>query len=287
MSANNPQKPLAVITGAANGIGAALVAQAVLRGYGVLASDVDDAALQAAWGGRDDVVTHVTDVTDADQVAGLADTAFDMADQVALLFNNAGVMKTGFLWEFSLDDWRWMTDVNYWGVVHGIHHFVPRMIEAAKQHDAPAHIVNTCSIAGLTVTPNSGIYGATKQAVTAITEGLLYELRYYKAPIGVSALCPGPIRTRIAEWDRYGKADEGVHAAYGQDRLKNLLASDGMAPDALARFTFDAIGEDRFWILPHDHFKTALGMRVKSIMDETNPSFRSIVEREDAEKKKD
>ncbi len=280
MSADPAQKPLAVITGAANGIGAALVAQALARGFRVLASDVDRGALDAAWAGRDDVMVQAADVSDADQVAALADTAFAMADQVALLCNNAGVMKTGFLWEFTLDDWCWMSGVNYWGVVHGIHHFVPRMIEAAKNKEAPAHIVNTCSIAGLTVTPNSGIYGATKQAITAITEGLLYELRYFKAPIGVSALCPGPIKTRIAEWDRYGKADEGEHAAYGQSRLQNLIADEGMDPDELARITFDAVDEGRFWILPHDHFKGALTARYQSIMDETNPSFRSLVEGE-------
>lgn len=276
MSADPTQKPLAVITGAANGIGAGLVAEALARGYRVLASDVDEDALTAIWGGHDDVTVQAADVSDADQVAALADTAFTMADQVALLCNNAGVMKTGFLWDFSLDDWRWMTGVNYWGVVHGIHHFVPRMI-AAKQS---AYIVNTCSIAGLTVTPNSGIYGATKQAVTAITEGLLYELRYHKAPIGVSALCPGPIKTRIAEWDRYGKADEGEHAAYGQSRLQNLIANEGMTPEELARITFDGIADKRFWILPHDEFKGALTARYQSIMDETNPSFRSLVEGE-------
>ena len=270
------QKPLAVITGAASGIGAGLVGEALIRGYRVLASDVDGDALAAAWGGAADIATQVTDVTDADQVAALADTAFGMADQVALLCNNAGVMKTGFLWDFSLDDWRWMTGVNYWGVVHGIHHFVPRMIDAKQ----PAHIVNTCSIAGLTVTPNSGIYGATKQAVTAITEGLLYELRYFKAPIGVSALCPGPIKTRIADWDRYGKADEGEHAAYGQARLQNLIKDEGMSPEDLARITFDGVAEGRFWILPHDHFKGALTARYQSIMNESNPSFRSLVEGE-------
>lgn len=265
----------AVITGAASGIGKGLADHALSLGMTVIASDISQDALETAFAGQDKAILHACDVSDPDQVAALADAAFDHGP-VDLLFNNAGVMKTGMVWEHPLDDWRWMLGVNLYGVIHGLHFFLPRMMAQAT----PGHVVNTGSIAGLTATPSSSIYVTSKQGVVGLSETLLYELTAVKSKIGVSVLCPGPVKTGIADWDRYGKASDAESAAYGQGRLKAMIAERGMEPAELAAFTFKAIEENRFWVFPHDHFKGAFEARAKSVMNETNPRFRSIIEKD-------
>lgn len=265
----------AVVTGAASGIGRGLADHALGLGMRLVAADISEDALNSVFGGHPRVLIKQCDVSDPDQVAALADAAFDAFGTVDLLFNNAGVMKTGMVWEHPLDDWQWMLGVNLYGVIHGLHFFVPRMMAQGT----PGHIINTGSVAGLTATPSSGIYVASKQAVVGLSETLLYELSMAQSPLGVSVLCPGPVKTSIAEWDRYGKASGAESAAYGQDRLKQMIAREGMDPAELARITFSAIEDNRFWIFPHDHFKAAFEARARSVMDETNPQFRSIVKR--------
>jgi NAD(P)-dependent dehydrogenase (short-subunit alcohol dehydrogenase family) len=187
----------AVVTGAASGIGLALCDAFLGAGMNVAMADVDLVRLRAAAArlteahGTEPLVV-ATDVTRYDAVEALARTADERFGAVGVLCNNAGVTIPGLSWELTLDEWRWIVDVNLWGVVHGIKAFLPAMLE----HGAPAHVVNTASVGGLRVGPNLGVYHASKAALIHLTRQLALEL----APkVRVNAVAPGVVRTRLAE----------------------------------------------------------------------------------------
>jgi NAD(P)-dependent dehydrogenase (short-subunit alcohol dehydrogenase family) len=268
----------AVITGAASGIGRALAEQAVVEGMRVLIADVDAEALERTRAALDTsgstIVCAVVDVADAQAVEALAERAWRELGGVHLLFNNAGVMVGGFSWERSLADWRWVLDVNLWGVIHGIRAFVPRMIARGEA----AHVINTASVAALVAGPLLSPYLASKHAVLAITESLHHELALVGSPVRAALLCPGAVRTGIGrsertrptahdERGRRGDAD----TVFEQTLIAGIEA--GSAPRSVAGFTFEALREDRFWILPHPEFKRLVDKRARSIIDETNPTY--------------
>lgn len=257
---------VAVVTGAASGIGRALGETALARGMVLYASDIDAAALRDAYGER--ATCLALDVADHAAVTALADQVYAEQGACHLLCNNAGVMKTGWLTDYSADDVEWMLGVNVKGVLNGIRAFVPRM----KAQGAAAHVVNTGSIAGLTATPSSGLYAITKHGVVALSETLLYEMQMQGADVGVTVLCPGPVKTQILNWDRYGKADE--NPAFPTDRLESLIEAHGVTPEALAAQTFAAVEEGRFWVFTDDRFRAALANRVQSITSGDTPIFQ-------------
>ncbi len=257
---------VAVVTGAASGIGRALGEQALSRGMALYATDIDQSALNEAY--QDRATCLALDVADATAVQALADQVFAEQGACHLICNNAGVMKTGWLTDYSADDVDWMLGVNIKGVMNGIRAFVPRM----KDQGTPAHVVNTGSIAGLTATPSSGLYAITKHGVVALSETLLYEMQMQGADVGVTVLCPGPVKTQILNWDRYGKADD--NPAFPTDRLQALIEAQGVTPEALAAQTFEAVEQGRFWVFTDDRFRTALAGRVQSIATGENPTFQ-------------
>lgn len=264
---------VAVITGAASGIGAGLARHCAGEGMRVVLADRNGEGLQQlADSLKTETATQLVDVADSEQVAALADLAWEHFGQVDLLFNNAGVLISGATWEVPLKDWQWILNINLMGVVHGLHHFVPRMLAQGT----PAHIVNTSSLAGLLAAPLMGPYTVGKQAVLALTETLSYELA--DSPIGVSALCPGPIATDITNSGKDRQAQAAP--SEGQKQLMQFLSdgvSQGMSPIECAKLVFQAIRDNRFWVFTHEDFKSEYQRRYEGVMNNQNPQYQQYV----------
>jgi NADP-dependent 3-hydroxy acid dehydrogenase YdfG len=274
---SNEQGPVAVITGAASGIGRGLAEHAATLGMRLVLADRDAAGLQALCDQLQadgvQAIACVTDVGDVTQVERLRDQAVEHFGGVDLLFNNAGVMQTGFSWEITEAQWQRMLDVNLNGVINGIRSFVPLLLSQGRT----AHVINTASLAGLVSSPLMAPYNVTKQAVVALSETLHYELAMIGAPVSVSVLCPGPVASEIM-------ASNQVVDTAGSDfsQLLDSTIRQGMTPAELAAQVFDAVAQKRFWILPHKGFKPALERRVQSILGETNPQFQMADVEDDA-----
>jgi NAD(P)-dependent dehydrogenase (short-subunit alcohol dehydrogenase family) len=270
---------VAVVTGAASGIGEALARHSAAEGMRVVISDVDEPGLERTAAALSEagaeVVSVRTDVRKEAEVRALAERALDAFGGVHLLFNNAGVMLGGTAWELTDDDWRWVMDVNLFGVVNGLRVFTPILLEQGE----PAHIVNTASMGGLTVGPHLSPYIVSKHAVVALSESVYYELAELGAQVGVSALCPGAVATGIAHSERIRPTDRPdtkpptLEAVRGfQEMLEHGIAG-GMPPDQVARIVFEAVREERFWIYSDDSLAETLERRSKSILGATNPVY--------------
>lgn len=279
------QGKVAVVTGAASGIGRALVERCVQEGMKVVLADIEEQALVqvsrelAAQGAQ--TIAVQTDVSQATEVERLAQKAFETYSAVHLLFNNAGVGAGSSAWESTLADWEWVLGVNLYGVIHGIRSFVPRMLEQG----AEGYIVNTSSMAGLTSMPGLSVYMASKHAVVSLTETLYHELTLREAHIGVSVLCPGFVKTRIQEAERnrpvrlQNAPDE--HALPEQKlsreeqeagQMLQQAIRAGMSPQQFADMTFAAIREERFYIYPPE-FKRGIQVRMEDILTPRNPTL--------------
>src|SRR6201996_2994771 len=214
---------VAVITGAASGIGTGLARKALSLGMRVVIADVQAEALNAFAATLEGKVVAVpTDVSDPDAVEALAEHAYAEFGQVDLLFNNAGVMATGFSWEIEPARWERSINVNFYGVLHGLRSFVPRLLKAGR----PAHITNTSSVGGFLPSPMMAPYSVTKFAVVALTESLQGELNMLSAPIGVSLLAPGPVSSGIFN-DPFG-AKIRPEVQQFVDYLRKLLTEHGL-----------------------------------------------------------
>lgn len=191
---------VAVVTGAASGIGYAMAGRFAAEGMRVALADIHgpslDAAAERLRNAGAMVLAQQTDVSDAGAVEALAERVYGEWGAVHVLCNNAGVaLQQGAVWEHSLESWRWITGINYWGVVHGVRSFVPRMLAKGE----PGHVVNTASMAGMIAgSIGGGPYAATKHAVVAISESLYGELKRSGAAVSASVLCPGWVNTDIA-----------------------------------------------------------------------------------------
>ena len=263
---------VAVITGAASGIGAGLARHALALGMEVYAADVDSDGL-AALGDYPGLHCSGLDVTDSGMVEAFADGVFAQTGRVNLLFNNAGVLVDGKSWERSTDDWRWCLEVNVMGVVHGIRSFVPRML--AQQ--APGRVINTSSVGGLLGgAPFMAPYQGTKHCITAITESLHQELLLETAPITASVLCPGEVATGIWQSDRLRPPEarntlgSETEQAFHQQLEAQVAA--GMPPEEFAARVFAGIEAGRFWLLPGEEFKPVFQARCDSVMNEVDPA---------------
>jgi NAD(P)-dependent dehydrogenase (short-subunit alcohol dehydrogenase family) len=255
---------VAVVTGAASGIGLALSRRLGADGMRVMMADVEEPALAAAAVSLADegieAATAVTDVSDADAVDALARATLDRFGAVHVVCNNAGVAGGGLAWQVQAPVWDWIVGVNLFGVVHGIRSFVPHLIAQGE-----GHVVNTASVAGLLGSPGLSPYCATKHAVVGLSESLAHDLAAVGSPVGVSVLCPGFVRTRIAEADRNWPARYGplpvTDDQPGADEMRQAIAGaieSGLDPVVVADAVRDAIVAGRFWILTHPEFNDAV-----------------------------
>lgn len=271
------QGKVAVVTGGASGIGRALAEKSAQEGMKVVLADVEASALKQAEeemrAGGADVLAVRTDVSKAEDVEALAQKAFDTYGAVHLLFNNAGVGGGTTVWESSLADWQWILGVNLWGVIHGVHSFVPRMLAQGSE----GHIVNTASSAGLIASSGLGIYKVTKHGVVTLSETLALELAQRGANIKVSVLCPEWVNTRIMDAERNRPAalqnapqPLTPEIAAAIQAIRQVIEA-GIPASQVADTVFEAIRENKFYILTHPTTKFAVQLRMQGILDDSGP----------------
>ena len=234
---------VAVVTGAASGIGRALAIQLAERGADLALVEVNEAALAetadaVAKTGRRATI-HVADVADAARMERLPAEVVAEHDVVHLVVNNAGVSVTGTLEEQSLEDFRWIVGVNFWGVVHGCKFFLPAL-RAAREAGDEAHIVNVSSMFGLIGLPTQSSYCATKFAVRGFSEALWAEL--YDAGIGVTVVHPGGVRTNIVKTSR--SADPAA-----KERVAELFERRALAPEEAAKQILRAVQKNEMRVV--------------------------------------
>jgi NAD(P)-dependent dehydrogenase (short-subunit alcohol dehydrogenase family) len=256
---------VAVVTGAASGIGAALARACAGRGMRVVLADVRPA--QLAETARDletegaDVLAVPTDVTDAAAVQALADAAFDHFGRADLVCNNAGVVGPQRpMWEQGPEVWRWLIDVSLMGVVHGVHAFVPRLIARGS-----GHVLNTASIGGLISLPDLAPYAAAKHAVVALTETLREELRRFAPGVGATVLCPGFVDTPLA------LSSEQTRPAGVEGRKTPQLAAEARAhaaltADQVAAAALAGVESDRAHVLSHPDSAGLVRARIDALL---------------------
>lgn len=261
-------KKVVVVTGAAGGIGAGLAREAARRGMDVVLADRDASAVHAVAESIGDAATAVAvDVASLESCVCLAEAAYAAHGQVDLLFNNAGVLSTGLCWEISPERWSQSLDVNITGILNGLRAFVPRMISA----DRPARIVNTASVGGFLPSPLMAPYSVTKFAAVALTECLAGELKMVKAPIEVSLLAPGPVKTGIFREPPPAQAQQLHHA------MVELLDQHGLTGDEFAGRVFDAIERGEYWIIPQpEAFDPGFIARCETIAERRAPTFFGV-----------
>jgi NAD(P)-dependent dehydrogenase (short-subunit alcohol dehydrogenase family) len=260
---------VAVVTGGGSGIGEGIARAAARAGMRVVAADIELAAVERVAkeileSGGDAIGVHC-DVTRRSDLDALADAAWSRFGGCHLLCNNAGVLVRGPLQTMSDADWRWVLEVNLFGVVNGIQAFVPRMIEQR----ASAHVVNTASVAGLCILPEHGVYTASKFAVVALSESLRGDLAPHG--IGVSVLCPGGVTTRIMESDR--NRPDGERAGLreikplSQEEIAAARAREEMlSPDEVGACVLDAVRADEPWVITHPAWRSRVAQRSEALL---------------------
>jgi NAD(P)-dependent dehydrogenase (short-subunit alcohol dehydrogenase family) len=266
----------AFVTGGANGIGLALGQAFAEAGMNVMLADIEQTALATAVEGlrhHGSKVRGITcDVADADSVEKAAAETFEIFGNVHVLCNNAGVAGGSGIDDISLNTWRWVTDVNLMGVVHGIRSFLPRM----RAHGEGGHIVNTASMAGLESGLGFSPYAASKFAVVSMSEGLARELSPLR--IGVTVLCPGFVRTQISRSARNRPERYGKPPALPPNSPGGILAAEsarlqqaGLDPSDVAKRTLSAIQNDELYVFTHPGMREAVRKRfatIEAAMDE-------------------
>lgn len=260
---------VAVITGAASGIGRSLALAFAREGTHVSLADIEaDPLEETAEAAREigvNVHASITDVRDPEAVEALAESTVSRLGALHVACNNAGVSGGGNTWEIPLETWDWVLGVNLFGVINGVRSFTPRIISSGE-----GHIVNTASMAGLTSPPFMSPYTVSKHAVVTLSESLSVELSLQHPDIGVTVLCPGWVRTRIHEADR-NSPDGVVGPSDGDDELGladvvRLLIEGGLDPDDVAAMVIDAVKNRESWVLTHDDWTEMVTERTRRIV---------------------
>jgi len=247
---------VAVITGAASGIGYGLAKKCINEGMKLIISDINEEDLlrveQELKINDGKVIAIIADVSKAKDVELLSQKTYKQFNEVNLLFNNAGVSPDRtLLWEHTLNDWNWILSVNLWGIIHGIKFFIPKILE----QNTKAHIVNTASIMGLMRAGD--LYSITKHAVIAISEALSAHLAPKTKLVKVSVLCPSFVRSKILESEnirpeRFENSLDEIISHPEMEQNRNWMREQnkkGLTPEECAEITFEAIKNENFYIL--------------------------------------
>ncbi len=268
---------VAVVTGAASGIGRALATKFADEGMRVVLADIDDAGLRGveaelAEAGCD-VHAVICDTSSEASVQELARVTLERYGAAHVLCNNAGVVGKGDAWRGPFANWEWVVGINLYGVVHGIRAFLPIM-----EDQRLGHIVNTASMAGLLAVPGQPPYNATKSAVVAISESLFIELRQSGSPVRVSALCPSFVRTNLMhgqKWDTRLGPEPPLSQNTANRQMEEYFEHGierGVEPAIIAAEVIDAIRGERFWILTHPEARHAPVERMQRAERQLNPA---------------
>ncbi|MHA2036938.1 MAG: SDR family NAD(P)-dependent oxidoreductase [Promethearchaeota archaeon] len=266
---------VAVVTGGASGIGHGLAYAFAKRGCKIVLADIDEQALEEVSKELSEigaeVMTQVTDVSDPEQVAHLADAVYERFGSVNILCNNAGVGGGGPIRFLTLENWNWTLSVNLFGVIYGIKYFLDRMLRSKE----PCHIVNTASLAGL-LTGDGEPYHSSKFAVVAISETLAVEC--YNTNVGVSVVCPGYVNTNIIKnveilrqtrsglWEPTPEMIEMSGPA--RENIGKILAA-GMDPKRMAEIVIRAIENDILFVITHPEYMPLIRNRFERINNDT------------------
>lgn len=273
---------VAVITGAAEGIGKAIAVAAAAEDMRLVLADISDTLLnntvQELRQTGAEVIGVVTDVAKESDIQTLADQAYAQFGHVHLLVNNAGVAFAKSAWETTAKDWEWIMGINLYGITHALRIFIPRMLAS----DEVAHIVNTASVAGLIAEPALAAYNVSKFGVVALSESLHHDLSLRKSKIGVSVLCPSWVKTRIIDAERNRKTEDRIQA----DQLEKLSQKTGAAinkaveagisPQQVASDVITAVKANTFYILTHPETKAAVAIRSEDILQGRPPTLLPI-----------
>ncbi|HTO48296.1 MAG TPA: SDR family NAD(P)-dependent oxidoreductase [Burkholderiales bacterium] len=269
---------VAVITGAASGLGRALAGAFGAQGLKLVLADVDEAALAStaselhAQGYA--TVAQPTDVSQGESVERLARAALEAFGAVHVVCNNAGVAPLGVVWEATEQDWRWALGVNLWGVIHGVRVFTPMLLGQGDE----GHIVNTASVAGLIAPPGMGVYNVTKHAVVALSETLHHDLAARGAKVRCSVVCPAFFASGIADSERTRPAElRSDRTKSDEDRaleamLHKATESGRLSAEDIAARVLDAVRDERFYVLTHPKINGAIERRMRDILDGRAPS---------------
>jgi NAD(P)-dependent dehydrogenase (short-subunit alcohol dehydrogenase family) len=273
---------VAVVTGGASGIGLAMATRFAQEGMKVVIGDIEEPVLDAVVTRMRqqefDVTGVITDVSQSASVENLAREAIDTYGKVHILCNNAGIggARAARIWDASIKDWEWTLGVNLWGVIHGIHTFVPLMLS----HGEEGHIVNTASMAGLA--QGNRVYSVSKHAVVALSEALYDGLKLEEAKISASVLCPGLTNTQLMFGARNRPDQFKNHpdeAPTPEDleratRTKQITEETGLPPERTAEIVLEAIKNDQFYILTHDEYDGVIRERMQNILARRNPDLK-------------
>jgi NAD(P)-dependent dehydrogenase (short-subunit alcohol dehydrogenase family) len=228
----------AVVTGASSGIGLAITGAFIAEGMRVVMADINaDTLADHATRLGDAAHPVVTDVRDPESVARAGQAAVDRFGALHVAVNNAGIVNGGKSWELSLDDWHRVLDINLLGVIHGVRAFVPLILASGEE----GHVVNTASMAAVQAIPNIAPYVVAKHGVLGLSDVLRLELASIDAPVGVSVVMPGMIKT-------------GMNPIGALD------------PSVVARNVVDAIRRNRDYVFTDDHSTAEVDARLRAIL---------------------
>jgi NADP-dependent 3-hydroxy acid dehydrogenase YdfG len=276
---------VAVVTGAASGIGKGLAERCIEEGMKVVLADVQEDRLvkveQSLRETGGEVMAVVTDVSNKDAINNLATVTMERFGAAHLLFNNAGVGAGGRAWECTQQDWEWTLGVNLWGVIHAINTFVPIMLK----QDTNCHIINTASIEGLWARPGHVPYQVSKHGVVTLSEVLYQDLKFAGARIGVTVVCPGAVDTNIIDSWR-NRPDALKNTIPGSQppsreamaRVEALRKSfrEGMTPAECAELIFTAIRDEALYLVTHPHLLDIVRERMDNIINQRNPDLSQM-----------
>ena len=263
---------VAVVTGGASGIGLGMVRAFAKRDMRLVIADLDEAALDAAVKECTDAgieaIGQRCDVSSLDAVQALADTTIDRFGAVHVMCNNAGVGIPTSARNMKLQDWEWIINVDLWGPIYGCKVFLPLIEEQGE-----GHINATSSMAGLISSQMMGAYNVAKHGVVALMAAVERELRAKKTNVTASVLCPGPINTNISRHSveyRPGQAKPKTDGAKAGKLASNIQASleAGMHPDEVGELVFDAIEQNKFWILTHPRWAKTVQKQLDALIED-------------------